>query len=113
MVPVSTASCANTAAGTASVSTARSPRRASPVTFSPVFTPPRSPRTPRNNCSVISVSRWPKLFRRIHGADVIDDPSADHRQHRLDVLDLIRGNREVVAIQHDEIRELARLNRAE
>ena len=46
-------------------------------------------------------------------ACVVDNPPADHRQQRLDVLDLIRGNGEVVAIEHDEIRELARLDRAE
>ena len=53
------------------------------------------------------------LSCRGHCAGVVDDSSAHHRHHRLDVLDLIRRNREVVAIQHDEVRELARLDRAE
>ena len=41
------------------------------------------------------------------------DPAADHRQDRLDILDLICRYREIVAVEHDEIGKLARLDRAE
>ena len=47
------------------------------------------------------------------GAPVPDDLAADHGHHRLDVLDLIGRNREVVAVEHDEIGKLARRDRAE
>jgi hypothetical protein len=42
-----------------------------------------------------------------------DDAPADDSHHRLDVLDLLRRNRQVVPIEDDEIRGLARLNRTE
>ena len=41
------------------------------------------------------------------------DPTSDHRHHRLDVLDLIRGDREVVAVHHDEIGQASCLDRTE
>ena len=44
---------------------------------------------------------------------VVHDAAADHGHHRLDVLDLIGGHREVIAVEDDEIGELARLDRAE
>ena len=43
----------------------------------------------------------------------VHDPPSHHRQDRLDVLDLIRGDREVVAVHHDEIGQASCLDRAE
>src|ERR1700704_1112250 len=53
------------------------------------------------------------LSGRGTGSGIIGNSSADHRHHRLDVLDLVGWNREVVAIQHHEIGELAGLDRPE
>jgi trehalose/maltose hydrolase-like predicted phosphorylase len=41
-------------------------------------------------------------------ASAVDDPPANHREHRLDAADAIRVDCEVVFAQHSEIRELAR-----
>src|SRR4030095_6635422 len=43
----------------------------------------------------------------------VDDPATHHRHHRSDVLDLVSGNSQVVAIDHDEVRQLAWLNRSD
>lgn len=43
----------------------------------------------------------------------INDAASHHGQRRLDVFDLIRRNGKVIAIEHDQIGELAWLNRAE
>ena len=47
------------------------------------------------------------------GAGIVDDSPADHRHDRLDVLDLIGRDREVVAIEHHQVGELARLDRSQ
>src|SRR5438128_10196601 len=45
------------------------------------------------------------------GSSLMDDLAAHHRHHRLDVLDLLGGNGQVVPVEHDEIDVLARLDR--
>src|SRR5262245_14455086 len=43
----------------------------------------------------------------------VDDPATHHRHHRPDVLDLVRRNSQVVAIDHHEVSHLAWLNRSD
>ena len=46
-------------------------------------------------------------------AGVVHDLAVDHGEHRADLLDLHVGHGEVVPIEHDQIGELARLDRAD
>src|SRR5262245_44153936 len=62
--------------------------------------------TPRAGLSALA--RSPLARRRVP-----DDLAADHRHHRLNILDLIGGYGEVIAVQHHEIGELARGDGAE
>src|SRR6266496_1454510 len=51
--------------------------------------------------------------RSLHSLGLVHDLPAHHRHHRLDVLDLVGGHFQVIAIEHAEVRVLARLDRAE
>src|SRR5947209_1515493 len=71
----------------------------------------RVPGANASECLELSLER--ASFASSASVDVEDNPSADHGHRRLDVLDLIGGHSEVVAIEDDEIGELARLDRAQ
>ena len=45
-----------------------------------------------------------------NGVRVIDHPSANHGQDGFDLPDLVRGNGEIIAIQHNQVRQFARLD---
>src|SRR5579862_405092 len=47
------------------------------------------------------------------GCSVVNDSAADHRHHRLDLPDLVRRDREVIAVEHHQVRQLALLDRTE
>src|SRR5215468_2445880 len=53
------------------------------------------------------------LARRLLRHHVMDDLAADHGHERLDVLDLVGGHREVVAVEHQQVGIFARRERAE
>jgi len=43
----------------------------------------------------------------------VNDPAADDGEHRADLADLVFGDGEVVAVEHDDIAEPAHLQRAQ
>ena len=46
-------------------------------------------------------------------AGIVHNPASHYGQHRFDVFDLIGWNAEIVAIKHNQVRQFARLDRAE
>src|SRR6267378_785033 len=53
------------------------------------------------------------LPAQVQHAAVVDDVSADHGQHRADLLQILVRHGEVVAVEDHEVGELAGLDRAE
>src|SRR5262249_42253888 len=61
----------------------------------------------------ISTGMLLTLARRLLGHGVMDDLATDHGDERLDVLDLVGGHREIVAVQDEQVGILAGRERAE
>ena len=56
----------------------------------------------------LSLSRRRRLKRGI-----VHDPASNYRHRRFDVFDLLGWDGEIVAIEHYQVRQFARLDRAE